>query len=441
MNPSEEKNDEVLFEWCHELIADEAYGEAESFAKVLYSSKTHPALLMLARAMDANGNGEDAAELLSEKITKRMGTVGPEMFEVLQLHGKISAGVGDLEGAEESFEYALRALPKDAAFDTVRAATEYQYGSLLGALGKFQQAQELFNKAMPVSCDNSWKTTARTIDFFVPRKVRGNEFKDSSSYGITLERGTKLIYLVSADLKYCKKFGPSLLKKLHVFSNSRVHLHFHGTSIGDNDVGANEEAWAEFRKHLDRYPKTISFSRIHIDRNDLTESQTKAIYSFERFRALPNILRQYKLPVLVADIDQLPLRNPAGLLADKFDVAVLRFPKGVLNILSVISATLSLFRPTVNGIAAAGTLQDYFESALNNTAKLDWHVDQAGLAVLDYKNSDARIKYIDPKIVITDPSKCDPNEATKLGAWFWSVTNSISGNAQNLNDFECEKSS
>lgn len=432
-------NDEVLIEWCHELIADGAYGEAESFAKVIYSSKKHPALLMLARAMNANGNSEAAVALLGEKIKKNMGTVGPEMFEVLQLHGKISAEIGDLETSDGSFEYALRALPNNQAFDSVRASTEYQYGSLLAAIGKFQQAQELFNKDLPVSCDNSWKTTSRTVDFFVTSKRHNVEHKDTVSNIIKLDASTKLIYLVSGDLKYCENFGPRLLKSLNSFANAEIHLHFHGTSIGDKDLGAKEEAWDGFKKQLGKYSNSTSFSRNHIDKNDFNESQIKAIYSFERFRVLPNILKQHKIPVLVADIDQLPLRSPIGLLTDKFDVALLRFPKGVLNILSVISATLSFFRPTENGIAAADTLQSYFESALSNTAKLNWHVDQAGLAVLDYQNTDAHIKHLDSKLVVTDPSKHDPDEATKLGAWFWSVTNSIAGNAKKLDDYEREK--
>ena len=147
---------------------------------------------------------------------------------------------------------------------------------------------------------------------------------------------------------------------------------------------------------------------------------------------LPLILEAYNLPVLVADLDQLPLRNPTGLLDKEFDAAVLKFPKGVLNILSVISATLSVFRPSPQGHLLAKQLSDYFTSAFSNEAKLNWHVDQAGLAVMDYKNKDANIIYLDHNLVVTDPSKQDPIEAAEDGAWFWSVTNSIQGNSKKL---------
>ncbi len=362
------------------------------------------------------------------------------MFEVAQLRGKILATMGKHKAAEKSLKYALKALPEDECFDSARASTEYQLASLLSALGDFEDAQHIFNQSMPVSCDNTWKTNARIVDLFVEAAEIENEALTLEDIEILSEINvsakTKIIYLVSGDLFYCQMFGPSLAKSLSKTSDDEIHLHVHGISLGKNDPGVRNAPWKKLAKSLARSPVSTSFSKRHIERDRFQEHQKKAVYSFERFNVLPLFLRSFDKPVLVADIDQIPLRSPAGLLDDEFDVALLRFPKGVLNILSVISATLSLFRPSQEGLKAALQLQSYFTSAMNNEAKLNWHIDQAGLAVLDYKNTTANILHLDPKLVVTDPKKFDPYEAINEGAWFWSVTNSIAGNSQELESYE-----
>ncbi|MEP3891945.1 MAG: tetratricopeptide repeat protein [Hellea sp.] len=438
------RNDPVLLQWCEKLLANGAFEEAEGFAKVLHEANEHPSRLMLARALDANGKAEKASKLLKDFSDEKMGTVGPEMFEVLQLNGKILASLGKLKKSKANLERALTVLPADECFDKVRASTEYQLASLLAALGKFEPAQVIFNKAMPVRCDNAWETSARIVDFFVQDSSSSNEkaWLKNKTLGLSpdldVNPDAKLIYLVSGDLSYCKKFGPSLVKHIAKVGNSNVHLHIHGISIGSKDLGSQKEAWTALNEELLSMGASVSVSKRHIDSDNFDQNQMKSIYSFERFNILPHILKTYDLPVLVADIDQLPLRDPTGLLDKTFDVALLRFPKGVLNILSVVSATLSVFRPTKDGISAAAQLRDYFKSAIANPAKLSWHVDQAGLAVLDYKNTEAKIHHLNPKLVVTDPTKFDPLEAVDEGAWFWSVTNSIAGNAKELDAYELD---
>ena len=417
-----------------------AFAEAEAFANVLHEAKDHPSRLMLARALDANGKSKKAAKFLGAYVNENEGARGPEMFEVSQLRGKILASFGKLKSSEKALKLALKALPEDECYDPARASTEYQLASLLAALGKFEDAQQIFNKSMPIRCDNAWETNARIVDFFVdPKKDKGRtiETSDLKMFSeIQMDKDVELIYLVSGDLFYCQMFGPSLAKSLAKTAGKGVHLHIHGISIGKDDPGFKDAPWNKLTKTLNRVGFSTSFSKRHIARNRLRPHQKKAIYSFERFNILPSFLETYEKPILVADIDQIPLRPPQGLLNDEFDVALLKFPKGVLNILSVVSATLSVFRPTKEGKAAAETLQGYFASALNNEAKLNWHVDQAGLAVLDYSNKTANILHFDPKLVVTDPKKFNPSEATEEGAWFWSVTNSIAGNSQELESYE-----
>jgi len=430
-------NDPALFEWCEKLMAKGKFEDAEKFAHVLYETKEHPSLLMLARALDANGKSKKASKLLKACIKDKMGTVGPEMFEVAHLHGKILAAMGKLKAAEKNLQHALRVLPHDRGFDAARASTEYQFASLLSALGKFHPAQEIFNKAMPVNCDNNWKTSARIVDLFVETNSQKasqkfNASPPTLSFKPEIDPEVELIYFVSGDISYCSKFGPSLVQHLNKYVGQKVHLHIHGVSVGDKDRGAKTLSWDKLRKSLKTEDLSVSISNRHIDVHHLTTPQIKSIYSFERFWILPSILETYNRPVLVADIDQIPLRNPHGLLSDEFDIAILKFPKGVLNILSVVSATLSLFRPSPEGLILAKQLSQYFTSAFNNEAKLNWHVDQAGLAVMDYKNKDAKILYLSPKLVVTDPGKFDPIEAAENGAWFWSVTNSIEGNSKKL---------
>ncbi len=427
------KNDPVLLEWCQELLIKGKFEDAENFAHVLREAKDHPSLLMLARALDANGKSKKATKLLKEQIEKTMGTVGPEIFEVIHLNGQILAGMGKLKSAEKNLKHALRVLPQDECFNPPRASTEYQLASLQSALGKFHPAQQKFNKAMPVNCDNGWKTSARIVDFFVGSQTQPSKRKlPNFLIEPEISSDIELIYFVAGDINYCNKFAPSLVKHLEDYAGQKVHLHLHGVSIGNKDPGVKKGAWDKLRQSLTKETLSISVSNRHIDVNEHTAPQLKSIYSFERFWILPSILEAYDRPVLVADIDQIPLRDPRGLLTDEFDAALLKFPKGVLNILSVISATLSVFRPTPKGHLLSKQLSEYFTSAFDNDAKLNWHVDQAGLAVMDYRNEDANILYLDPKLVVTDPGKYDPVEATENGAWFWSVTNSIEGNARKL---------
>lgn len=431
------KNDPVLFEWCEKLMVKGKFEDAEKFAHVLYETKEHPSLMMLARTMEANGKGKKASKTLKAHIEKKMGTVGPEMFEITHLNGKILAGIGKLKSAEKSLQHALRVLPQGKSYDSARASAEYQLASLLAALGKFHPAQEIFNKAMLVNCDNDSKTSARIVDFFVDDKIQNKPLSSNpvpSKLSINADNcaEAELIYFVSGDIGYCDKFAPSLVQHLDIHADKKVHLHIHGVSVGEKDLGAKKLSWDKLRKSLKSENLSVSISNRHIDANHLTATQIKSVYSFERFWILPLIMEAYDRPVLVADIDQFPLRNPTGLLSEEFDVALLKFPKGVLNILSVISATLSVFRPSPNGLLLAKQLSEYFSSAFNNEAKLNWHVDQAGLAVMDYKNKDANITYLDPNLVVTDPGKEDPIEAAENGAWFWSVTNSIQGNSKKL---------
>lgn len=440
MSIAKYSNDPALLEWCEGLLAEGAYDEAESFAKVLHEAGDHPSRLMLARALELNGKSKKASKFLGAYMDENLGALGPEMFEIAQLRGKILATMGRHKAARKSLKYALKALPDDECFDAARASTEYQLGSLLSALGSFEEAQCIFNRSMPVSCDNAWVTNARLVDFFVEPIDKNTEalsLEDLETFTeVDVSENTKLIYLVSGDLFYCQMFAPSLAKSLLKVSTQDVHLHIHGISIGKNDPGVKNTPWKKLVKSLERSGIALSFSRRHIHRDRLQEHQKKAVYSFERFNILPLFLKKFEKPVLVADIDQIPLRSPAGLLDHEFDVALLRFPKGVLNILSVVSATLSVFRPSPEGLEAARILQSYFISAMKNEAKLNWHVDQAALAVLDYKNTSSNILHLDTKLVVTDPKKYDPDEAINEGAWFWSVTNSILGNSQELESYE-----
>lgn len=439
------KTDPILLEWCETLLARGELEEAEKFAKALHESNEHATRLLLARTLKANEKGEEAAELLDRHLNANIDEIGPEMFEISQLYGSMIASMGKWDAAEDNLKHALKILPKGASFERAREITEYQLGSLYAARGKFKSAQKLFDKGLMVNCGNNWKTSTKTVDFFAEDKLKKSHYDLGESFSETLSKiqlkpEVELIYLVSGDLRYCKKFGSSLLRQIKAVTDKKIHLHIHGVSVGEQDARSREPVWNKFRDDILSKDASVSFSRRHLNKNNLSAAEKKSIYSFERYFILPSILEQYELPVLVADIDQLPLRNPVELLEQDFDVALLRFPNNILNILSVVSATLSLFRPSLQGKAAANSLRNYFVSTLQNRESLNWHVDQAGLAVLDYKNVDAKIIHLSPKLVVTDPTKYHPEKAMEQGAWFWSVTNSIEGNAQKLDDFEEGKS-
>ena len=83
----------------------------------------------------------------------------------------------------------------------------------------------------------------------------------------------------------------------------------------------------------------------------------------------------------------------------------------------------------------ADNLKKYFDAALSDKNQLNWHVDQAGLAVINYLNKDTNVSYFDTSVVVTDPKETNYENILVSGAKFWSVTNSIETTSEKMRIF------
>ena len=408
------------------------------FSNFLAKQAAAFSLPILARFIGTSGHEEQAISLLDRHLSDNKKASIEEKFEIFQLKALLLSHMGELEEARTFLMKAQRQLPNNVHYEKAKRISSYQLASVNAALGNFEDAQAVFNKNIEIGCDNGWTTQTGIInltdDFGLidhKRAAMSFEKPDTDSNSLTY------VYFVASDLTYCKKFAPSLIRKLVELSSLGCHLHFHGIALNEKDAGSRAENWAFLHDLLKGANISSSFTLDVLGMERLNAKQKKSVYASERFRILPDLLKAYDCPVIVADIDQLPLKNPQCILQDNVGVQLLRFPKSVLNFLSVTSATVSVFYPNNGGVEFSQKLGAYIENIYADTNRLDWHVDQAALTSVCYTSSESsKVSYLDPKILEQNPKNVSPKEALIDGAVFWSVTNSIKGNSAALSRLE-----
>lgn len=413
-------------------MVSERYSDAFRFAQILHEKSNESPAVFLAEKAYSTGLYNKAIQFLDWMTNNKKAKQGVETFEVFHLKGKLLAERGQTHRAQTALIQALNVPLKVFGTSNLRQSLHYQLASLYACNGHLKDAQALFDENIPVNCGNGWITSTKVVSF-----TRSSEALDKleASRELTFLHveaapppPNRLTYLVAANFDYISKFGRTLVKALASLSIEGLHLHIHCVSIkGVKPLSYESLASIIEDMKMHNISFAVTYERVTLNFSP-TVIQAKSVYSISRFIILPYILEKYKCPTLVADIDQIPLRSFRPLVENEYDVALLRMPKSVLNILSVVSATISIFRPNQDGLAAAKRLRQYFESGLKDSTAINWHIDQAGLAVLDYTNKTARIHYFDEGLVVTDPSQYKLNQAEEDGAYFWSVTNSIDGN-------------
>lgn len=402
---------------------NETLTEFAIFMRKRYS-KLNP--LILARAIGVKGNYKVAQILIENFLKNNTNLSKPEQFEVLQLRGLIHAHAGDLRKSQSFLKQAQKVIPKGKAFERARSLGLYQLGSVSAALGDMNEAQAIFDKNIKIGCDNGWETHTGIINL-QPDAEKIPSTQLTYLYDTPVSNKIKCIYTVCADLKYCLKFAPALIRKFQELSTMNVHLNIHGIILDQCEEFLPKD-WERLAEVLREADIPCSLSVGHINLGKLTVQQQRSIYASERFRLLPELLKKYNLPIVVADIDQLPLKDVAAILKSGCDAELLYLPKSILNFLSVISATLSVFYSSDNGVALAKRLKAYFDNAYVSKDKLGWHLDQAALAAIYYTPGAAKIGRIKSDVVQRNPFEHSPSEALENGAAFWSVTTSMDNN-------------
>ena len=412
--------------------------KVSEFADFLEKEAGSFSMPILARIMGTSGHATYAISLLDRYLSEHKKSSIEEKFEIFQLKALLLSHLGNLEEARKFLQKAQRQLPNNEHYEKAKLISLYQLGSVNAALGNFDEAQAVFDKNIEIGCDNGWTTRTGIIDLSQEIKP-ASEKRIAVSFDMpsTNSATAKYVYFVASDLTYCKKFAPSLIRKLGELASVGCHLHFHGIALSERDVGGRNEDWAFLDKLLTDANISSSFTLGVLDMARLSAKQKKSIYASERFRILPDLLKVYNLPVIVADVDQLPLQDPQCIFRDNVGVQLLRFPNSVLNFLSVTSATVSVFYPQYGGLQFSQKLSAYIENIYSDIERLDWHVDQAALTSVCYTAPEqVEVSYLDPTILEQNPRMTSPDDALNNGAVFWSVTNSIRGNAAALSRLE-----
>lgn len=426
-----------LYKTRAHFISRNSEQSERDFANYMQTHKNDFSSLMLARHMGRNGNEAASLVVIEAYLSMLTKASRAERFEALQLKALIHAIAGDLDLSHDCLVNAQKALPNGQGYDSARSVSEYQLASVKAALGQLEDANEIFGRGLKIDCDNGWDTSTSIIDF--SDLASTDEALDFENLLHKSDQNSfDCVYLVAADLEYCKQFLPMLINQFETLGSKKVHLHIHGISSSCETQNLHQD-WNAIKEMLDRsnIQSTLTIGRIKL--KNLTTQKLKSVYASERFRMLPHLLETYYSPVVVADIDQLPLQNPSAILDSNCDFQLIYFPKSVLNFLSVVSATVSTFYPTPKGLQIAKFLKSYIDRAYSSLEKLDWHVDQAALAVAHHLYEDANIGYLNPDIVEKNPCNINPSIALKNGAMFWSVTNSIPGNSEALVKFQREQ--
>ena len=405
--------------------------DSQDFYNFLADNADDFSFAAVMRAMGVSGKAQSAIEIIDEYHKLNSELADEELFEIMQLKGLVQAHAGTVDLAHTSLEKALDSLPLDESSDRAREVTLYQLAGAKAALGYITEAQKIFDLAIDIDCGNGWSVKTDVIDLNAIDATPSN-LEVTTLFENLQSDNSKHVYFVSADLEYCKIFTPALIAQFKKLDLQNTHLHIHGVSLEYSDT----DDWQFLKEALESSDLSVTLTFKHVSLENLNQQQEKAVYASERFRVLPTLLKRYNTSIIVADIDQLPLRDPSPILDKTSDAQLLRFPEAVLNFFSVVSATLCVFHPTDEGMKLSYALKNYFDAAYQEPKKLNWHIDQAALAVMNYGYKDAEFKYFNHDIVEKNPRHVPLNHAKDSGAYFWSVTNSISGNAMTLLDLE-----
>ena len=208
------------------------------------------------------------------------------------------AWVGRLDDAERALRLAFKKEPN--------AFLAYRFGSVLAEQRKFSEASAVFaaidspqpwmaGGSMRSICFPARKDDLRTLDVPFRRIVNG---LFDGSVG-----DCDFVYFVAADSRYVKRFARALHSSLAaVQANCLLHIH----------VINPDAATSRLLDYMKERPgPMVAFSSEEVDLSGLSDDQRRVYYASARFFVLSALRRHYDKPVIVADIDQVVLRDPA----------------------------------------------------------------------------------------------------------------------------------
>lgn len=369
-------------------------------------------LFRLAELLHIQGRSKDARSVISKSL--KTFTQTPPV-EVLTCAGFIDCAVGDLAAAEQRLREAHDNYP-----DNYLAA--YSLGSILCVQGKSAEADAMFAQDIPVMTGMGKHTSTRALCFGTPIAAATLVRRVTLLAADQAPQSTS-VFFAAADSVYFCRYARHVVRSIAAATGLPATLHFHV-------VNPSAEALALAHELKD------TGVQVSIETTDLSafdEDQRKTYFSCARYLALPWIMELYTRPVIVMDMDQMVMSSPAPLLAfaQAHDVSLLKFDSGRSNVFSLISATLLVVAPTVEGKKFAQRLTDSLTFAIQNPSHMQWHLDQAALARAYLSMPAVRFGYIPASMLHLGAGEPKAKRRADEGI-FWSITNSIESNLSKL---------
>lgn len=420
----------IIYEWIDRMRVDGRIDEAADFLKALEDVKTSRFSYYRAQFLSEKNEPESAYKVALTGYENYPLESMDQKFEFLLLLGLLCGRTRRIGKAIQYFTEALEFCPPHQRGKTSEHVTKYGLASVLSVAGELERANEIFAEGQEISCGNGWKTSTKIIDFShaaLTLKNHEDEIRVGHVDSIQM-KGTDLIYLVAADFVYFEKFGQALATHVAKSAGStNVQIHYH---LVEEDMSRERRlAVKNLKSKIAKIHARCSYSVETMKYKSKEEINRKVFYSCARFLALPDVLRGSTVPVLVADMDQVPLVDPMGVVSKTADVQFLRFDEAAGNIFSLFSATLSVFSPGKNALEIAYRIKAYLADFLQGGREVKWHLDQIAIACVALSSEGHNIEYLMSSIVAVDQSEASKADLITMGYKFWSVTHSIPSNS------------
>lgn len=328
---------------------------------------------------------------------------------------------GRLGEAEQSYRLAL-ASSADSPYVGRRL------GSVLALTGRRAEADALFQHSASFGLvpDNA----VRLADEFLDRINR--EFATriaalpaiGGSFGSTTR---SCVYFLGCDPAYFRKFAYALLNSIRTNCKPDFAVHLH---LVNPDAGCEAEARAVAASlAIDEFFITCE------DAHFADLQAQKTYYACARFLRFPALLKAYRRPVWLLDLDQLVVSDPQALVlvageAPAPDVALVRFDSARAGPWDRFSATAVFAGATPAASLFVERVAAYVAFFLEQGAH-EWFLDQLGLfTACAQAENHASIRFLESAIV------CLANPAVPAepppGTVFWTIVGSVEASKGSL---------
>lgn len=327
--------------------------------------------------------------------------------------GRLECELGNYSAGIELLRRAYCAAPDEPRYI-------YSYGSVLMFLGRIAESTDLFKQGARVPLGNGSFSSTVTLCF--NDDIDTHTKKSPKYLNNNSDEANSVLFFAAADSVYFRRYAKAVSKSVEQNAGKTALLHFHIINPDCQAIRLAQELEVSSR---------LNYSTESVDLSEFSETQRKTYFACARYRLLPELMSKYYSPIVVVDMDQILIGDPAHLLSysQNYDVSLVRFDHQAANILSLFSATLAVFSPNSKAKEFANRLSAYVNQAIEEPYRLMWHLDQAAIARAYTVMPNIRYGSIPLQMLHLDRTQPTVGSTPAI---FWSITNSISENLDKL---------